>query len=120
MDSSEQQPELTLEDIYADPNRFGLPTFDEFVKRPERYRESPTRLFDSVERGSQIRGLRDLIQREEFYIDGYKARSLEDVERIANNQGYRLDQLEIKPQIIPQGNGKCIVRTHFKVRDGTR
>lgn len=98
-------------DVLHDPHRFGFVTFDEFKRNPDRWRKRKDRAFASVDRGSKLLGNRVARQTYEVFDGsgvGYKCRSLEDCEQTASYMGYSIDQLVMKPEIVPLGyNGQC-------------
>lgn len=108
-----QAPEqtLSLDDILDNPKKFGIPTFEDFAKSPEKYRTSLEHLFESVDRGSSA--LNRLIIKHEYLILGHRADSLEQVQRIMTEEGYTLDQLTIQPELHKETAGKLKVVVSF-------
>lgn len=108
--------ELTLEDVMADPKRYGAPTFQEFCKNPDAWRGKETFTLDSISNGSLV--IQQLIKTMTYKIDGYKCRTLEEVEKIALNQGYDLRTLKMVPELEKDTAGKleCIVEVMPKSR----
>ena len=104
--------DLQLEDLLNNPKAYGLPTFEEFAAKPEKWRQSAERIFEMVDIGS-TNGLKNVVAKHEYEILGYKCNSLEEDERVAKNEGIALASLEIKPEILPQGGGKCNILVRF-------
>lgn len=110
--------ELTIEDLERDPHKFGLPTFEEFSKNPEKWRKVPDELFALVDVGS-TNGLKNLVVAHEYEVSGYKCKTLEEVERVALNEGMDIKMMDIKPEVIPLGGGKCNILVRFVARKPT-
>ena len=104
-----------IEDIMRDPKKYGAPTFEEFSRNPWRYRKQMTNVFDIADRGSQILGM---VQDHKYEFIGskktYKCDSLEEVERVAIQEGCGVDDLEMKPEIIPLGGGLADILIRFR------
>jgi hypothetical protein len=101
----------TFDELIANPEAYGLPTFDQFAKNTEKYTGRDDDMFAEAEAGS--RNLDRHVQRHIYEIEGYRCKSLHEVERIAKAQGIPLRELEYKPQVIPQGAGKCDLLVKF-------
>ena len=105
--------ELTsFEDLEKNPNKYGVPTFEQFAKNPGFFRINPEETFLLAETGSTI--FKKNIKKYRFFIDGYECKSIEAVERIAIDQGYRREDLDICPEIISVGGGKVEFHVKFK------
>ena len=104
-------PDTTLDDVLENPNKFGAPTFEEFKRNREKYlgREDDKLAF--ADRGSTI--LRRDIKKHIYEIEGYRCKTLEEVERVASSQGIPLKQLDYKPELIQCGAGKYDVIVKF-------
>lgn len=101
----------SFDEIMANPEAYGLPSFDQFAKNPNLLVERDDERFTEVDRGS--RNLDRHVQRHIYEIEGYRCKSLEEVERIANAQGIPLRELDYRPEVIPQGGGKCDLLVKF-------
>ena len=104
-----------LDDIYDDPTAFGLPTFDEFRRNSEKYLGRDDDRLAEVSRGSTQ--LDKHVQKHIYEIEGYRCKSLEEVERIALSQGIQLRELDYVPVVTPTSAGKCDVKVTFKRRN---
>lgn len=107
----ERLREIDVNDILADPHQFGMPTFDEFKKNPEKWLGRDDELLSSADVGCDR--IKNVVKRHIYEIEGYRTRKLEEVERIAESQGIPLKQLDYRPQIIPLGGGYCDILVKF-------
>jgi hypothetical protein len=90
--------------------RRGGPTFEEFSKNPDKFRGSEEDSLNQVEKGSSVfyKGVKY-----KYEIEGYKCKTLEEVERVAKSQGIPLRELDYRPEIIPQGGGRAEFNVKF-------
>lgn len=95
---------MDLDQLQSNPNSYGVPTFEEFSKNPSKYRASDEESLNQVDKGSTIfhKGVKY-----RYEIEGYRCKSLEEVERISKEQGIPLKDLDYRPEIIPQGGGRA-------------
>jgi hypothetical protein len=100
--------------IWDNPHKFGMPTFEEFCKDPDKWRQKEDEQFALADKGSSI--LKHYVTKQIYEIDGYRCRSLDEVDKIAKSQGYSLDQLEFSPVIIPDVGRKCKLLVRFRIR----
>lgn len=120
----ERMKEIKVNDIYEDPNKFGMPTFEEFKKNPERWTGRSDDILSSVSEGGTA--VKYLYRKQLYEIEGYRCKSLEEVERVANSQGIKLKELDYRPQMIPQGGGhwdmlvKFVSKPERQRRNGIR
>ena len=109
--------ELDAQYLFDNPQEFGLPTFDQFRRNPEKYMgRDDDRLAEVSRGGEHIRGI---VQRHVYEIEGYRCKTLEEVERIAANQGIPLRELDYRPEVVPNTAGKCDILVRF-VNKNTR
>ncbi len=104
----------TLDDIVSDPHKYGAPTFAEFAKNPDKWRSSNSNMLDSVDAGSIL--LRQILNKQIYEIDGYRCNSLEEVERVAKDQGIDLNNIVCRPEVVPVGGGRCDILVKFTSR----
>jgi exo-beta-1,3-glucanase (GH17 family) len=64
----------------------------------------------SADKGSTI--LKD-VRRHVYEIEGYRCNSLEEVERIAAQQGIALRELDYRPEMIQAGAGRYDIIVRF-------
>lgn len=105
------QSQWDMDDILDNPHKYGLPTIQEFAANPQRWKQGVEELFEVVDRGSTQ--LNRLIRKHEYVILGYKTDKLEEVQRIMQSEGMRLDQFTIKPELIRETAGKVKVIVEF-------
>lgn len=100
-----------IEEIMSDPTAYGLPTFEEFAKNSEKYLGRDDEKLGLADAGS--RNLEKHVQRHIYEIEGYRCKTLEEVERIAKSQGIPLRELDYQPMVQPTGGGKCDILVRF-------
>ena len=87
-----------------------LPTFEEYKRNRDRYLGRADDILSSADAGSK---LVKTVQRHIYEIEGYRCKSLEEVERVAASQGIPLAQLDYRPCIVPQSGHKCDILVKF-------
>lgn len=104
---------MAKHDIYLDDlaKSVGFPTFDEFRKNPEKYMGREDASLAEVERGST--NLNRTVSKHIYEIEGYKCRSLEEVEKVAKSMGINLKELDYRPQVQPNTSGKFDIKVKF-------
>lgn len=109
--------DLTIQDVMEDPRRFGMPTFEEFRKDPEKWKGRSDELLVSAEGSTTVKSLRDSIEKQTYSCLGYDCgTSLEKVERIATEEGYKVSDLEMAPEIRPDVGGKVRIHVAFRAK----
>lgn len=121
-----QDEEISLP-LDAMMSAVGFPTFDEFKKNPDHWREKflghKEEIFQSVESSTQTDFVRKQLTEQRYYWrDQYDCgKSLEKIQRIAREEGYEPWDLEMEPVIRPvhgtsgRGPVEIIVRFWPKV-----
>lgn len=99
-----------MEDIVADPTKYGAPTFEEFRRSPERFLGRQDQILSSADKGSKFL---NNVQRHIYEIEGYRCKTIEEVERVAASQGIPLRELDYRPELIPQGGGRADILVKF-------
>lgn len=89
----------------------GFPTFKEFQKNPDKWRTRKDAKFGEVDKGGS--SINKITQRHSYEIEGYKCKTLEEVERVALSQGIPIEALDYRPQVIPQSGHKCDLKIVF-------
>lgn len=98
-------------DDYIDPTKLGMPSFDEFAKNPEKYMgREDDRLSEADVGASQVK---HLVKRHIYEIEGYRCKTLEEVERVARNQGIPIRELDYRPSMVQAGAGKYDIIVKF-------
>ena len=103
--------DATFEDVMRDPTAYGMPTFDEFAKNPETLLGRDDDRLTEVERGST--NLNRVVKRYIYEIEGYRCKSLQEVERIAKSMGINLRELDYQPQMEANTSGKYDIKVKF-------
>ena len=104
-----------VSDLEANPTKYGLPTKEQFMKNPERYRMKMTadELMAQIDTGSNT--LSGMVQKYEWYVEGYQCKSLEAAERVMQSMGHTVLNCKLIPEVIPEGAGKCKIKVTFKI-----
>lgn len=92
------QESMELDDMLAVLIPAGFPTFDQFKKDPDKYRVAGNHLFESAD-ASTITLRKALSKQKYCWRNEYKCKSLEQLETIAKNEGYSVDDLEMQPKV---------------------
>lgn len=80
--------------------KIGFPTIDEFKKNPDKYRKGVDELFASADASTQSNSLRKkLDSQKHMWRDQYLCSSLENLERIAKEEGFQANDLEMLPTV---------------------
>lgn len=108
---AEKLSEVSLDEIMSSPEEYGMPTFDQFRKNPDNYRKRSDHTLEIVERGSQLIG--GSIEKYEFWIYGYKCKTLHEVQRIAGNMGIANKDLKMISELIPGVAHKGTMKINF-------
>lgn len=103
---------LTVEELLGNPRKYGFPTFAEFAKNPDKFRTSSDDRLARVDESTQT--FKHIVERQTYKILGYKVKTLEEVERIAKNEGFDLKNCKFVPQVIPTTAGKCEIIVEFR------
>jgi len=102
---------LTIEDIIANPKKYGAPTFEEFKKNPEKFRRSKEALITSADGGTKnIKG----IKRHTYKVDGIKCESPEHCQRTMIERGLTEKDLNLTVELEDMKNGEIVAHVHFK------
>ena len=102
---------MDFSELVRNPEKFGAPSFDEFKKNYQRYVGSNDETLASVDNADTK--LKGITKRILYEIEGYRAKSLEEVERIAAAQGIPIRELDYTGHCIPQGGGSCDILIKF-------
>lgn len=105
---------LTMKDLFDNPHKYGLPSFDEYAKAPDKYRSREDDTLACVDNGPTI--LRRDIKEHVYHIEGYKVRSLHEVEKIARGHGWTMLDMDIEPNLERTTAGKYIMHTYFVLK----
>lgn len=100
-----------MDDIFDNPSKYGMPTFEEFKKNYEFWTGRPDEKFSQVDKGSQH--LAKYVKKHLFEIEGHRCKTLEDVEKVALDHGIPIKDLDYTAEIMPLGGGKCDILVKF-------
>lgn len=102
------QNDFDLEDI---AKFSGFPSFDEYRKNPEKYIGRADASLQEVDRGSTQ--LDRTVKRHIYEIEGYKCKTLEEVEKVAASMGINLKELDYRPSVQPNTSGGFDIKVRF-------
>lgn len=88
-----------------------IPTFEEYKKNRSRFLGRDDETLIQADVGSTA--LAKQAVKYIYEIEGYRCRSLEEVERVAASQGIPMRDLDYRPVAIPTVAGKCEVLVRF-------
>lgn len=90
----------------------GAPTFKQFCDNREKYLGKEDEVLGYMDQPTSM--LKKYENKKRLYeIEGYRCKSLEEVERVARSQGIPLRDLDYRPEIIPQAGHKCDILIKF-------
>ena len=109
-----------FEDLIINPARFGAPTFEEFIRNPDRYRNDSELIFSTADEGSRL--LKKMTETQYYYYNWqYKTKKLEEIHKIILNEGYTLDDMDVEPQVQDgKMQGKIIVHVNYVLKKDIR
>lgn len=93
-----------LQDVMANPGAYGMPTLQEYMDSPDKYRGRDDDRFSEAEKGAH--NLKRVTKKIIHEIEGYRCKNLEEVERIAKSQGIPVKDLDYQPSVQQAGAGK--------------
>ena len=105
----------TLEDLLANPRKYGAPTFEEYKRDPSKWQIDWAKIADN---GSQDATFKKHLKKTYNKVLGYKAETIEKAETIANDHGLTLSSMRIKPQVEPIGGGWFNLAVEFMPPEG--
>lgn len=109
------QADPLFQRLQQNPGSMGFCTFEEFRKNPAKWRPDPEQLFASVERAASI--VNKDMKWIRYEIDFYKCDTLEKVQDVCRQIGYREGDLTAKILIDQLGGGKCGLTVKFFHKD---
>lgn len=85
----------------------GFPTFDEYAKNPDSFKETWDESFSSIEEGPQL--LRELTKgKHVLSVAGKRVSSIGQMMRVAKDMGFRLDMMTYKVNLENVGAGQYV------------
>ncbi len=104
-----QFPE-SIEELVENPSKYGMPTFDEFIKNKRKYLGSKEEMLESIDRGDPLTKLKH-----RYYVEGYRVETLEQAERLALDMGFNLyNDFILDAQIVPDYGHTNISEVRFR------
>ncbi len=108
----------TMDEVIEDPKKFGIMTFAEYKEahRRGRTRKSDTFGLDHIDNGSRILGK---VKRQVYKYetrDGrvFEAKSLAEIQTIAQNQGVPVNSLKAIPEVREGATTELVIEVTFK------
>lgn len=102
----------TLQWLYKNTN---FPTFADFSKDPDRWRQKKNEIFDSIENLNV--GFRDRVAEVKYYWRGkYFCKSLAKVQECALNEGLSGAELEMEPIAEPMDGSSNLHNSRIKIK----
>lgn len=102
----------------ANPNKFGLPTFEQFRQNPAKWRMPKDIMLQKIDEGSQ----QFVTIRKHLYFavlpDGRTIAcgdSLARCERTLSDEGYDIIKCKVKPQLVEDHSTGAICKVYFEV-----
>jgi peptidase E len=110
----------SLEDLVANPHKFGCPSFEEYVKLREKYQPREDEAMISLTDGPNK--YRNDLNKIKFQVNGFDMKE-EQVEKALGDHGYALADIDLENRdsklkkeidMIPLGGGKYDLVVNFK------
>ena len=97
------QDDGMFDEILKNPNKFGLPTFGQFKKNPDKFRRTANSVMETIFKSLPV--ARKALVKQEYKVTTldkkvYTTKSLEEVERILKNEGLTILDCKWAPQVI--------------------
>lgn len=106
-----------MQEIIANPHKFGAPTFEEFARDKDKYLGREDDILKTAFEGAHILKKSNLVRKHIYKIFGYTAKSEDHVWQIMKNEGYSPLDFEIKPELTKAGNGQYDVIVDFTLKN---
>jgi hypothetical protein len=110
------KPAATVEDLLANPHAFGFPNYAEYCKAPEKYKYTIGERLGHIDKS--VHNFRNLVQKQRYRLGAFLVDKLEELERIAKNEGIDLMQCKLAPVVIRHAGGKVDIEVEFVPRTG--
>lgn len=92
-----------------------FPTFEEFCRNPDRWRQNKNEIFDSIENMNVF--FRERVHSMKFYWRGkYYCKNLARVQDCARNEGYEGTELEMEPIAEPVDGTSNLHNSRIKIK----
>ena len=110
--------DAAIQDMMSDPSKYGAPTFEQFKANRDRYIAREDHLFQQVERGSEM--LKSRIKKYKFEVFNYRCKTLEEAEKVIRNNGFKLSDMEMAPELIPLNSYDCDMLVKFVLKESVK
>lgn len=104
----------SIADLIKNPEKYGFCSFAEFRKNKEKWKFSAERIFEAVQAAGVAHKKR--LKKLRYEVNGHRAETLEQVQRIAREEGMDMNTLDIWPEIIDLGGQWCDILVKFMSR----
>jgi len=101
----------STEEIIDNPTAYGMPTFEEFKRKRDLYMGREDDVLSSADVGSSI--LKKSVRKHIYEFQGYRCKTLEEVQNVASRQGVALKDLVYQPEVVWAGAGKYDLFVRF-------
>lgn len=101
----------SVNDIMTNPSKYGAPTFDTFKSNRDNYIQNHNKTFGTIDKGGAVSNR--YTKKQIYEIEGYRCKTLEEVERVALDLGINLRALKYEAQFLPLGGGQADVLVKF-------
>lgn len=110
----------TIEDLMANPNKYGAPTYEQFVLSYSKYQKRGDEAMVAITEGPQ--SFRKDLNTIKFQINGVELPNEEAVEMALLDHGYSLMDIDLENrdsrlkktiEMVPQGGGKYDIVVNF-------
>lgn len=100
----------SIDEVMDDPNAYGIPTFEQFIRDKKKYMGSKEDVLESIDRGDPITKARH-----KYFVEHYRVESLEQAERIARDMGFNLyENFVLDPQLVTDESGRLVNEVRFR------
>ena len=106
-----QHSDEKLYDVITNPEKHGMPTFDQFAANPEAWKKTLSQEWGRIDESSKL--FKNRVEKQTYKIKGYTFDTLEKCESVMKDMGINPLHCTIKPQVIPQIGGKCTIEVEF-------
>lgn len=103
--------DVTAEDVFKDPKKFGLPTFEEWPKVREKWLKTLNGEFGLIDAAGA--NTKHVTKKINYQYGMYKTARLEEMENILNNEGLTIHDVEWKPEFVNELGQKADILVRF-------
>ena len=110
--------EAAIQDMVHTPSKFGAPTFEQFKANRDHYVGREDDIMTKVDRGSEL--LKSRIKKYKFEVFNYRCKTLEEAEKVIRNNGFKLSDMEMAPELIPLNSYDCDMLVRFVLKESVK